>query len=295
MEFEKIYSQKFYDFSFISQIPLVSYHPKTKIKFLPQTGEIIINGKSYIIPNFENRYTEYKVFNMSPSYSILSMDWYVYNDFYLITITEDEVSFQKMEGEVVYISQVGFIRKINDFSECTDINDTNVKVTFQAYNILTKEWGSCDLFGIPETNCNIRKYFISIFQRKEAEYYIVPLFWLTEFKKYNPEFPNPEKNYFVKEPSQEEIPNKICTVHFKDKSVNLESSELKELKSDFINEQLLHSDIYLDFFTYEEYQKQTYKFLDYISSYKLHLHMKEEMIEELKIYIDEDLKIYHQL
>lgn len=290
MEFEIFHQQ-----SFINSPPFqdiaVSNLSQLKPRFLPKSGEIIISGKSYTVPDFNQaKYSNYKIYVIDSEHIILQMEKYrLVTIFYLIEIKEDDISFEYFEGLIVYVGKSGFIRSLNNFldSEIFDFDYTSeITVTYQSYNVITKKWSSCEFHSIEEKIHIIRKYFISIYDtsKKYLNHYVVPFFWFEDFKRYNPDFPNIEKNYFQKKPQELNfISESDVLVHFKDEKLNLPFLELKELESDFINEQLKENNIYLESFTYQEYKDQTYEFLDYINSYILHIYLKEKMIDDFNM------------
>lgn len=127
------------------------------------------------------------------------------------------------------------------------------------------------------------KYFIAALdqENKKITFHVILDLWLQDLQKQNPKF-SVEKYYNMKETNlNQDLNKKFVTVHFKDSVQEISFEKLKELKSDFVNEQLLQTEIYLEAFTYEEYQEQTQEFLEYVNSYRLHIYLREKMYNDL--------------
>lgn len=204
MEFEIFHQQSFINFPPFQDIA-VSNLSQLKPRFLPKSGEIIIDGKSYTVPDFNQaKYSNYKIYVIDSEHIILQMEKYrLVTIFYLIEIKEDDISFEYFEGSIVYVGKSGFIRSLNNFldSEIFDFDYTSeITVTYQSYNVITKKWSSCEFHSIEEKIHIIRKYFISIYDtsKKYLNHYVVPFFWFEDFKRYNPDFPISKRIIFRK-------------------------------------------------------------------------------------------------
>lgn len=189
-------------------------------------------------------------------------------------MSSSKIEIKKYGGRLLHITKTGFITNVYEW-------DSKSRASYMYYDATTKQY---DLIFKGSKNGNDGfKYFIATLdqENKKITFHIILDLWLQDLQKQNSKF-SVEKYYNMKETVlNQDLNKKFVTVHFKDSNQEISSEKLKELKSDFVNEQLLQTEIYLEAFTYEEYQNQTQEFLEYVNSYKLHIYLKEKMYNDL--------------
>lgn len=285
MEYTKFYEIDSQNRSFEKKRYRVFSNPtNVNLEFCRETEKLRINDKFYYITFDGCIYADCKIYSITDDYHILSY----YNisecsyEFYLITIKNGDATFENHKGDILYITKTGFIANVYwEGAEIIDGIHYDDETHYMYYDVISKSYTR--IFKSFEHESTGIKYFIIRLDKKREKFifYVILDLWLQDIQRQNPKI-SVEKYYNMKENnSSQDFNKKFVDVNFKDLSVCISSEKLKELKSDFINEQLKENIIYLESFTYEEYQNQTREFLDYISSYKLHLYLKNVMHDKL--------------